>query len=77
MATAKTARETKRNRGETLSTSEEQSISLNEPIREEIERRAYEIYLSREGVHGHDQDDWLQAEREIKEAKSLAARSAS
>jgi hypothetical protein len=28
-------------------------------------RRAYEIYLSRGGAHGHHIDDWLQAEREL------------
>lgn len=67
MATAKTARKTTRNRAETRATLDEQSVSLNEPAREEIERRAYEIYLAREGVHGYDQDDWLQAERELKE----------
>jgi hypothetical protein len=32
---------------------------------EEIRQRAYEIHLERGGVHGWDQDDWLQAEREI------------
>ena len=30
-----------------------------------IARRAYEIYLSRGGAHGHNIDDWLQAEREL------------
>ncbi len=67
MATAKTAKRTNRNRTETRSTLGHQSVSSNEPAREEIERRAYEIYLAREGVHGYDQDDWLQAERELKE----------
>jgi glyoxylase-like metal-dependent hydrolase (beta-lactamase superfamily II) len=33
--------------------------------REEIRRRAYEIYLERGGQPGHDLDDWLQAEREL------------
>ena len=70
MATAKTAKKTKRNRQEPSSTSDEQSVGLNEPAREEIERRAYEIYLAREGVHGYDQDDWLQAELELKEGSS-------
>jgi hypothetical protein len=27
--------------------------------------RAYEIYVSRGGTHGHHIDDWLQAEREL------------
>ena len=32
-----------------------------------IERRAYELYLERGGEHGHDSEDWLQAEREVKQ----------
>ncbi len=38
------------------------------PSQEEIERRAHRIYLERGGTHGRDLDDWLQAERELKEA---------
>jgi hypothetical protein len=30
-----------------------------------IARRAFEIYEQRGGGHGHDWDDWLQAEREV------------
>ena len=33
---------------------------------EEIRRRAYEIYLERGEQPGHDMDDWLQVERELK-----------
>jgi DUF2934 family protein len=32
---------------------------------EDIRRRAYEIYLERGGQLGREQDDWLQAEREL------------
>ena len=70
MASTKTVRvrnTKKRGAGETL---DDQTIGLNEPKREEIERRAYEIFLERGGVDGSDQDDWLQAERELKEAQS-------
>ena len=35
------------------------------PRAAEIERRAYEIFLERGSVHGHDLDDWLQAEHEL------------
>jgi len=35
------------------------------PTREEIEVRAYEIYLNRGAEEGHDLDDWLQAEEEL------------
>lgn len=34
-------------------------------LREQIETRAHEIYLSRGAEPGHELDDWLQAEREI------------
>lgn len=40
--------------------------SLVETSQEEIARRAYEIYLRRGGSNGHDLDDWLQAERELR-----------
>jgi hypothetical protein len=37
-----------------------------EPTHDQIARRAYEIYVSRGGSHGHHHDDWVQAERELK-----------
>jgi Protein of unknown function (DUF2934) len=36
------------------------------PTDEAIARRAYELYCARGCVDGFDQDDWLQAEREIR-----------
>jgi hypothetical protein len=39
----------------------------NEPTLAEIRRRAFEIHIERGGIHGCDQDDWLQAERELHE----------
>jgi Protein of unknown function (DUF2934) len=35
--------------------------------REDIARRAYELYEARGGEPGHDVDDWLRAERELRE----------
>ncbi len=35
------------------------------PTREQIEVRAYEIYLQRGGEDGRPEDDWLQAEQEL------------
>jgi hypothetical protein len=32
----------------------------------DIARRAYELYLARGCEHGHDVDDWVQAERELR-----------
>jgi hypothetical protein len=36
----------------------------------DVARRAYDIYLARGCEHGHDVDDWLQAERDL--AQKLA-----
>jgi hypothetical protein len=35
------------------------------PSHEEIRRRAYEIYLERNGFGGNELEDWLQAEMEL------------
>ena len=35
-------------------------------LKEEIRRRAYEIYLERRGTAGDEHQDWLLAEREIR-----------
>jgi hypothetical protein len=32
-----------------------------------IRARAYELYLQRGGQHGHDFDDWLRAEAELRQ----------
>lgn len=37
----------------------------NAPSREAIAQRAYELYLARGGADGSEQEDWLQAEREL------------
>jgi len=42
------------------------------PTREQIEARAYELYLQRGGKDGHDQEDWLIAEREVKQEHTQA-----
>ena len=34
---------------------------------EQVERRAYELYLERGGIDGGDLTDWLSAERELTE----------
>jgi Protein of unknown function (DUF2934) len=42
----------------------------SDPIRvsdDRIARRAYELYLFRGGEEGHDMDDWLLAERELRD----------
>ena len=36
------------------------------PTHEQIARRAYELFLARGGGHGQHEQDWAQAERELK-----------
>jgi hypothetical protein len=50
---------------ETLEPEQRQPQLGGAPGVEEIRQRAYEIHLERGGVHGWDQDDWLQAERDL------------
>ncbi|MFZ0580308.1 MAG: DUF2934 domain-containing protein [Candidatus Acidiferrales bacterium] len=40
-------------------------INNRVPTQEEIELRAYEIYLKRGGKNGGELDDWLAAEKEL------------
>ena len=39
---------------------------------QKIECRAYQLYQERGGEAGHDCEDWLQAERELKELGQVA-----
>jgi hypothetical protein len=43
----------------------EETLANHAPSHEEIRRRAYEIYLERDGLPGDELDDWLRAEREL------------
>jgi hypothetical protein len=40
-------------------------IAKKHPTREEIELRAYHIYLERGGAPGNELEDWTRAEREL------------
>ena len=40
------------------------------PSEEEIAREAYLIYLARGSQHGHDRDDWFEAERRVHERRA-------
>jgi hypothetical protein len=42
------------------------------PSLEEIAQRAYEIFLARGGETGHEMEDWLQAEKELRERYAKA-----
>jgi Protein of unknown function (DUF2934) len=48
--------------------SENMQPELSEvPTPEEIRQRAYQLHLEGGCVHGRDLDDWLQAERDLKD----------
>jgi outer membrane protein TolC len=40
--------------------------------REVVAQRAYELYLERGGEDGRDLEDWLTAERELRESATLS-----
>jgi hypothetical protein len=42
------------------------------PLEEQIQRRAYELYVERGNESGSELDDWLQAEEEIRNAAEEA-----
>ena len=45
-----------------------ESVSMgSEPSEEDIRTRAYHRYLERGGAAGSDFEDWLEAERELRE----------
>jgi DUF2934 family protein len=46
------------------------AIPIN--LEEEIRRRAYELYAERGFSSGHEHEDWLRAEREVKKRYSQA-----
>jgi len=50
---------------EAIQSEQRQQQFVGAPRVEEIRQRAYEIHLERGGAHGWDQDDWLQAERDL------------
>jgi hypothetical protein len=50
---------------EAIESEQRQPQFVGAPKVEDIRQRAYEIHLERGGAHGWDQDDWLQAERDL------------
>ena len=44
-------------------------INEGRPTPEEIAAEAYRIYSGRGGEHGHDLEDWLEAERRVSEVR--------
>lgn len=45
------------------------------PGEDEIRRHAHQLFLKRGGIPGKEMDDWLQAERELKQGSGSKAES--
>lgn len=56
---------------ETLPSPPEIELTTYEDVREQIRRRAYELYELRGREDGHDLEDWLQAQSELLPALKL------
>ena len=61
---ANAATETTTNGVETTTTTA--TVEMRTPSHDEIARRAFEIFLARGREHGRAQEDWLNAERELR-----------
>ena len=46
-----------------------QAATQQPPDRNEIAKRAFERFEKRGGEHGRDQEDWLEAEKEVSKNK--------
>ncbi len=62
--------------GETRRTGSTSRGAAASPDHQAIALRAYELYLARNCQHGHDLDDWLQAEMELLQPPSRTRRRA-
>lgn len=69
MDTRKTTTTTTEHRGTGAGTSGRGATNevrrTGQPTHEAIAKRAYEIFLARGGQHGHHEEDWYQAVREL------------
>ena len=51
--------------GHSLPVRSKSRAGKEQPTQEQIQVRAYEIYLERHGAQGNPLDDWVRAEREL------------
>ena len=80
MAKAKTPRTTKATNNQVITMPEAGSIPLvrksspantsSADLEVKIRERAYQLYVERGSISGHENEDWLRAEREILARKS-------
>ena len=59
----------KRTRAATATAAEQAPVGPTEVSDEDIRRRAYERYQQRGGNHGRHFDDWVEAEKELRNKK--------
>ena len=50
-----------------LAGASDKSQSKASPTRDQIAKKAYEIWLSKGCEHGHDQEHWIEAERQLRQ----------
>ena len=49
------------------------AVKEDADVEEKIRQRAYELFESRGGAEGHELQDWLQAEEEIRDSRNNVA----
>jgi ribosomal protein L12E/L44/L45/RPP1/RPP2 len=49
---------------------------MDHAARVKIEKRAYELFMARGGLHGYHFEDWVKAEKEVMGAPAPAAKAA-
>ena len=72
LKTSKAANSKKKNPAAETTEPNSAQVTPPYPTHEDVQRRAYEIYLSQGRTDGRDLDNWLQAERELSQANGSA-----
>jgi hypothetical protein len=66
---AKSGGPARRKRAPAKAASPAQTSASPDQAPDAVERRAYELFLDRGAEPGHELDDWLRAERELKDRR--------
>ena len=71
-----TTGQTRRRRGGTTETMPLSESADASNVTDSVARLAFELFLARGAVHGHDLDDWLMAESQLRVAPAAKKRRA-
>jgi hypothetical protein len=71
-----TTGQTRRRRGGTTEAIAPSESADATNVTDSVARRAFELFLERGAVHGHDLDDWLLAERQLSATPTRKKRAA-